>query len=83
MREIHSTRRLELVHSDVCGPELIVGHKYFITFIDHYSQCCVVYQKQEVFDKFKEFEANAMNECGQRIGALHTDKDGMYQSNTT
>ena len=71
--EIRSTRRLELVHSDVCGPmqtESIGGHKYFVTFIDDYSRCCAVYylkQKSKVFDKFK---ASATNECSQKIGAL-------------
>lgn len=32
-----STRKLELVHSDLCGPlqsESFGGHKYFATFID-------------------------------------------------
>ena len=60
VREIRSTRRLQLVHSDVCGPiamqtESIGGHKYFVNFIDDYSQCCAVYflkQKSEVFNKF-------------------------------
>ena len=39
--EIRSTRKLQLVHSDVCGPmctESISGRKYFITFIDDYSR---------------------------------------------
>lgn len=41
----YSTRRLQLVHSDVCGPmqiESIGGCKYFVTFIDDYSWCCAV-----------------------------------------
>ena len=39
--EIRSTRKLQLVHSDVCVPmstESISGRKYFITFIDDYSR---------------------------------------------
>ena len=35
-QETHSTRKMELIHSDVCGPmsvELIGGSKYFITLI--------------------------------------------------
>ena len=38
--EIRSIRKLQLVHSDVCGPmstESIGGRKYFVTFIDDYS----------------------------------------------
>lgn len=84
--EIRSTRKLQLVHSDVCGlmrTESIGGHKYFVTFIDDYSRCCAVYylkQKSEVFEKFREFEASATNECGRTIGALRTDNGGEYVS---
>ena len=80
---IRSQRRLELVHSDVCGPmsvESFGGHKYFVTFIDDYSRCCAVYflkQKAEVFEKFKEFEANA---TGNSIGTLRSDNGGEYLS---
>jgi len=41
-----SSRRLNLVLSDACGPmptESLGGHKYFVTFIDDYSRCCAVY----------------------------------------
>ena len=44
--EIHSVRRLQCVHSDVCGPmstKSIGGSRYFVTFIDDYSRCCSVY----------------------------------------
>ena len=83
---IRSTGRLELVHSDVCGPmqtESLGGHKYFVTFIDDYSRCCAVYfikQKSEVFEKFKEFEANVTNKCGHSISTLRTDNGGEYRS---
>ena len=56
-----SKRKLELVHSDVCGPlqtESIGGSRYFVTFIDDYSRCVSVYfikHKTEVFEKFKFF----------------------------
>ena len=84
--EIRSTRRLQLVHSDMCGPmqtESIGGHKYFVSFIDDYSRCCAVYflkLKSDVFDKFKEFEASVTNECRQTIGTLRTDNGGEYLS---
>ena len=86
MGEIRSSRKLELVHSDVCGPmhtESIGGRKYFVTFIDDYSRCCAVYfvrHKSEVLDKFKEFEAITTNECGHRIGTLRIDNGGEYLS---
>ena len=85
--EIRSTRKLKLVHSDVCGPmptESVGGNKYFVTFIDDYSRFSAVYfmkNKSEVLQKFKEFEAVTTNECGQRIGTLRSDNGGEYISN--
>ena len=84
--EIRSMRKLQLVHSDVCGPmhtHSIGGAKYFVTFIDDYTRCCAVYfmkHKSEVFDKFKEFEATTTNEVGKAIGTLRTDNGGEYLS---
>ena len=77
--EVHSTRKLQCVHSNVCGPmpiESIEGKKYFVSFIDDYSRCCRVYfmrHKSEVLDKFKEFEALVTNYSGLNIGILCTD----------
>ena len=42
--ERKTTRPLELVHSDICGPfqvESMAGSKYFVTFIDDFSSDCV------------------------------------------
>ena len=84
--EHRSSRKLGLVHSDVCGPmhtESIGGRKYFVTFIDDYSRCAAVYfvrHKSEVLAKFKEFEAVTSNECGYSVGTLRTDNGGEYLS---
>ena len=81
-----SKKKLELVHSDVCGPlqaELIGGSWYFVTFIDDYSRCVSVYfikHKTEVFEKFKLFEAMVTKECGEPIMKLRTDNGGEYVS---
>ena len=59
------------------------GAKYFVTFIDDYSRCCAVYfikHKSEVFQKFKEFEAAAVNSTGNRIATLRSDNGGEYVS---
>ena len=85
--EILSKRKLQCVHSDVCGPmpkESIGGQKYFVTFIDDYSRCCQVYfmrHKSEVLDKFKEFEAITTNDSGESTGSLRSDNGGEYLSN--
>ena len=84
--EIRSTRKLQLVHSDVCGPmqtRSIEGAKYFVMFIDDYTRCCTVYfmkHKSEVLDKLKEFEATTTNDSGRAIGTLRTDNGGEYLS---
>ena len=84
--EIRSTEKLQLIHSDVCGPmhtESFGCHKYFVTFIDDYSRCCAVYfmkHKSEVLEKFKEFEAVTTNESARRIVKLRTDNGGEYIS---
>lgn len=81
-----SKKKLELVHSDVCGPlqvESIGGSRYFVTFIDDYSRCVSVYfikHKAEVFEKFKLFEAMVTKECGEPIMKLRTDNGGEYMS---
>ena len=82
--EIRSKRKLQIVHSDVCGPmstDSIGGSKYFVTFIDDYSRCCAVYflkSKSEVPDKFKEFEARVHRDCGLSVGTLRSDNGGEY-----
>ena len=84
--EIRSTHKLQLVHSDVCGPmqiQSIGGAKYFLTFIDDYTRCCAVYfmkHKSEVLNKFKEFEVTTSNDAGRAIGTLRTDNGGEYLS---
>ena len=61
LRGIRSMRRLQLVHSEVCGPmpmESIGRSRYFVTFVDDYSRCCaVLFLKRgaEVPHKFKLF----------------------------
>ena len=83
---IHTTERLQLVHSDVCGPmqtTSLGGARYFVTFIDDYSRCVKVdciSSKDQVFDKFREFEARVTNETGLKIKTLRTDGGGEYTS---
>jgi len=82
--EVRATRRLQTVHSDVCGPitpQSTGGSKYFVTFTDEYSRATSVYfmtQKSQVIDKFREFEATVVGETGQRIGTLRTDNGTEY-----
>jgi transposase InsO family protein len=84
--EIRSERRMQRVHSDVCGhmpTESIGGIRYFIIFIDDYTRYCKVYfmkNKSEAFDKFKEFELYTTNEYDNSLGTLRSDNGGEYLS---
>ncbi|POM79706.1 Integrase catalytic core protein [Phytophthora palmivora] len=87
----HAKKLLEVIHSDVCGPmktSTFSGKKYFVTFIDEYSQFCVVYllrNKSEVAAKFAEFVAFAETQTGGRVRTLRvkqlrSDNGGEYKS---
>lgn len=80
-------RKLQLIHSDVCGPMTPTswdGKKYIVTFIDDYSHFTSVYMmsnKSETLDKFKEFKSMAENLHGTKIANLRCDNGGEYSSN--
>ena len=86
LKEIRSIERLQLVHTDVCGPmqtKSIGRNRYFITFTDDYSRCCKVYfmkEKSEALEKFKKFKAEFEKESGQSNKALRADRGGEYLS---
>ena len=79
-----ATKKLELVHSDVCGPmnrKSMGGARYFVTFIDDCTRKVWLYvmrSKDEVNEHFKRFKAVAENESGSPIKALRTDNGGEY-----
>ena len=81
-----STKLLELIHSDVCGPmpvESIGGRRYFVTFIDDYSRYCKIYvmqSKNESYDKFVEFKNLVENQTGRNIKTLRTDNGTEYMN---
>ena len=84
--EILSTRRLEKVHSGVCGPMQTAsssGIKYMVTFVDEHSRSCATFymaHKIDTFAMFKQLHANVTRETGERIGVLKTDGGGEYRS---
>ena len=81
-----SSRPLELVHSDVCGPmnvDSIGGSKYVLSFTDDFTKYVTVYflkNKSEVLSKFQEYESMVTNATGLKIHALRTDNGGEYTS---
>jgi len=75
---------LNYIHSDVWGPVLTRSHggaRNFVTFMDDYSRKIWVYfmwEKSEVFAKFKEWKAEVENQTGRKIKYLRSDNRGEY-----
>ena len=64
---------LEIIHFDVCGPmsaSSLRGYVYFVSFIDDFSRNTWIYfmkNKDEVFNKFKEFKSLIENHTEKKI----------------
>ena len=75
---------LDLIHSDICGPmsmRALSGAEYFVTFIDDHSRKTWIYfleTKDEVFIRFKEFQALLENLTWKWIKVLRSDNGGEY-----
>ena len=75
---------LVLVYSDVCWPqwlELIVGSRYFATFVNDCSRCVAVHfieNKRKVLEKYKIYETKVTKQCGEPIMKLRTDNGSEY-----
>lgn len=78
--------KLELVHTDVCGPMENPSHaqnRYFILFIDDYTRMTWVYfmrQKSAVFSIFKKFKSLVEKQSGCHIKTLRSDNGTEYTS---
>ena len=85
--EVRDLATLELIHSDLCemNGELTKGGKrYFMTLIDDSTRYCYVYllkSKDEAFNHFKIFKAEAENQLDRKIKRLRSDRGGEYFSN--
>lgn len=84
--ERRSKEVLDLVHSDVCGPVTPVGvngERYFVSFIDDCSRFTVVFlmrSKDQVADKFREYEAIASTKFKKGITRFRCDNGGEYRA---
>ncbi|KAL4274023.1 hypothetical protein GQ457_13G015630 [Hibiscus cannabinus] len=76
--------KLELVHSDLCGPmktSFMNGSKYFVVLIDDLTRMCWVYflkSKLNVLSSFKEFKIFAENQSDCKLKVLRIDNGGEY-----
>nr|KYP63308.1 Retrovirus-related Pol polyprotein from transposon TNT 1-94 [Cajanus cajan] len=70
---------LDYVHSDLWGPSRTESHggaRYFLSIVDDFSRKVWVYflkQKNEVFDRFKEWKVLVETQIGRNLKKLRTD----------
>ena len=73
---------LEIVHFDVCGPmssSSLSGYVYYVSFSDDFSRKTWIYfmkNKDEVFNKFKEFKSLIENHTEKKIKSFQLDNGG-------
>ncbi|KAL3677349.1 hypothetical protein R1sor_027297 [Riccia sorocarpa] len=84
--EHRSQSKLEVIHSDICGPlptPSLGGGRYFATFTDDFSRKTWIFilkTKGEVFQTFVNFKTLMENQTGSKIKVLRTDRGGEYLS---
>ena len=78
---------LEIIHSDVCDPvssSSLSGCVYYVSFIDDFSRKKWIYffkNKDELFNKFKEFKALIENHTKNKIKTFRSDNGKEFTSN--
>lgn len=83
-KEGTSSKPLELIHIDLCGPmrkKSPRGEQCFILFIDDFTRMCWISflkHKYEAFDKFKVFKDLVKNELDLKIKFLISDRGGEF-----
>ncbi|KAJ0828650.1 putative RNA-directed DNA polymerase [Helianthus annuus] len=77
---------LELIHADLCGPitpQTKGGNRYFMLLVDDFTRYMWVYlleTKDQAFQKFKWFKAEAEKEGKCKVKMLRTDRGGEFTS---
>ena len=86
-KEHCTSKPLEIIHADVCGPtrnQALQGERYFVLFVDDYTRMMWIYfikYKSETFECFKNLKALVENEKDSKIKCLRTDRGGEFTSN--
>ena len=81
-KQYATSKHLELVHIDLCGPtrtKILQGETYFKLLIDDYTRMTWVTflkHKYEAFNKFKAFKALVENKIEMRITCLRSENGG-------
>ena len=81
----HKKERLQLVHSDVCGPKVVMsmGAMYFVIIIDDFLQKVWPYplkRKDQVLEVFQRFVTLVKMHIGKKNKFLHLNNGGEHVS---
>jgi hypothetical protein len=85
-KEYSTTKPLEIVHTDLCGPmrtKGMNGEQYFMLLIDDYTRMtrvCFLKKKSEAFECFRIFKEMVENETDLKIKCLRSDNGGEFTS---
>jgi hypothetical protein len=80
-----STERLQLVHSDLCGPlpENALGYRYYVVFVDDfsgYTDVVLLRNKSETLNAFISYKARVENIAQKPIKSFRSDGGGEFTS---
>ena len=74
-----ASRKLQLIHTDVAGPQRtpsLKGNLYYIIFVDNFTRMCWIFffkYKSEVAEIFWKFKVKVKNESSLKIQILRSD----------
>ncbi|KAG7533498.1 Zinc finger CCHC-type [Arabidopsis thaliana x Arabidopsis arenosa] len=81
-----ATKKLELIHGDLCGPitpSTTAGNRYIFVLIDDFSRymwTILLKEKGDAFQKFKNFKSLVEKESESKIQTFRTDRGGEFVS---
>lgn len=81
-----ASRKLQLIHTDVAGPQRtpsLKGNLYYVIFIDEITRMCWIFffkNKSEVDGISQKFKTKVENETGFKIQILRTNNGIEYTS---
>lgn len=81
-----SSKKLQLIHTDVAGPQRmpsLKGNLYYVIFIDDFTRMCWIYFlkfKHEVASIFWRFKKLVENQSGLKIQTIRSDNGKEYTS---
>ena len=85
-KEHSTTKPLEIVHTDVCGPmrtTRLDGERYFLLFVDNFTLMTWMFllkKNSEAFNCFQIFKELTENEINMKIKCLRLDNGGEFVS---